>query len=383
MKSCLFIVPLSLCVLLSSCLNERPGMFGRLPSLYEQTATEQRHLQALLSDGSESDSEMQDNMASFMQGVKHFEHEVKTEAARLQGQPVIIDASAASGLRPKGATIEKVNPGIITTVVINIPLAETPRQGDIGYLCFLDEDGEPVGKTEAHYDANTHSMRLVIPFAVNPDGETVEEGAFEHYDKAMRLRLVSNSEYMADNFEGEPAGTLLTLNPSAQPADTLARPDTTMLLTPDTTAQAEPDAPEWNGPVLTAKGIGPVTLGASLKSLPEHLPGVYDSRQLEKQYDEMEEEPMLTATFYFEGEVVMTALGDEQGNLVFLTVESPHIKIEIDGQYFGVGDPLQPIYGLKGVKRDETGAFAATYHGISLAPTPTGEIHTISIGAVW
>ena len=97
----------------------------------------------------------------------------------------------------------------------------------------------------------------------------------------------------------------------------------------------------------------------------------------------MEEETMLTAVFYQNGQRVMTALGDEQGNLVFLTVEAPNIKIDVNGHYFGVGDPLQPLYLLKGVVIDESGAFAATYHGISIAPTPTGAIHAISIGAVW
>lgn len=374
-----------LCLMLGSCMNYQPGIFGRLPELYEQTAANQRALEELLGSGDNDDTSARSAMAAFMQSVKNLQGAAEKEARVLKGTPVPVSASMASGLRPGPAVIADVNPGVVTTVEIRIPLQQPLPAGTPAYICFLDEDGEAVAKSEAWYDNDIKSLRLDIPFAVNPDGVTVPEGTFIHYDRAMQLKFVSALEYQADNYEGVGHGTLLTLEPTEDAADTESVSDTTAAVEiPDSVADSEADIePAWTGPVLTAKGIGALTLGTSLKALPDKMPGVYDSKKLEKQYDEMEEEPMLTATFYTEGKVVMTALGDEQGNMVFLTVESPAIKIDINGHYFGIGDSLQSIYGLKDVVPDETGAFAATYRGISIAPTPTGRIHALSIGAVW
>lgn len=373
-----------LCLLLSSCMNTQNGIFGRLPVIYEQTAARQRSLEEMLASRPD-DSRVQEAMSQYMHTVEQLQKNVRAEAALLMGDTVAVSATPASGYKITAGRISAVRPGVVTTVEIQIPASETPPNDRNAYICFIDEEGEPVAKAEAWYDSDIKAIRLEVPFAINPEGKTVGEDAFAHYDRTMRLRLVSANEYSADSFEGEMPGVLLTVDQTQVPTDSAKNLDTIQLAVTDSVPTAEelPEEMHWDGPVLTSKGIGSVTLGSSLKAMPDHMPGVYDSKKLERQYDEMEEEPMLTASFLRDGKVVMTALGDEQGNMIFLTVELPGIKVNIDGHYFGVGDVLQPIYSLKGVVRDETGAFAATYHGISIAPTPGGLIHTISVGAVW
>lgn len=377
---------LGICMLLTSCGIQQTGIFGNLPELYEDAAERQRAMEAMLRSGETDDEDARQAMALFMGSVRVLQANVTEEAKNLIGKEFPVTASAASGLQPEHGKITNVRPGVVTTVEINIPVHNQLRAAQPSFLYFLDEDGEIVAKSEAWYDPQKNTLRLDVPFAINPDGHTVEKGAFQHYDSAVKLMLISEQEFRSENFNESLPSTLLSLPPVSIQKDTIATEDTMALIAENDTVDnknTENEKQKWHGPILSAKGIGPVVLGASLKSLPDHLPGVYSNKRLEKQIDEMEEEPLLTATFYEDGKAVMTALGDEQGNIIFLTVESPNIKIDVQGHYFGVGDSLQPLMRLKGVVPDETGAFAASYHGISIAPTPTGLIHAISIGAVW
>lgn len=371
---------------LSSCMSERRGIFGCLPEIYEQTASQQRDLEALLASGSADDQEAAQAMHSFMQSVKSLENNVTRESKSLLGRKVSVVASPASGLKVNGGEIAAVSPGTVTTVEIRVPMDKAPV-GSTAYFCFLDDDGEPVAKARGWYDAKARAVRLQVPFAISTDGVTVPEGAFDHYDLTQRLALVSESEYRKDSY----VPTEQTIKQPTTVDSGMAQPDTILLddsailtIEPDSLPgeAAEPE-PQWVGPVLNSNGVGEVRLGASLKGLPDHIHGLYDRKKLETEIDEMEEEALLTATFYLGKQRVMTALGDEQGNIVFLTVEAPTIKIDVDGHFFAVGDRLAPLYELHGVAIDETGAFACTYRGISVSPTPTGRIHSISIGAVW
>lgn len=382
----LLLTLVSVSIMLSSCMNREVGIFGRLPELYEQAASRQRDLELLLRAGKATDIQAQQAMHSYMQYTAEMARHIEQEAKLLTGSDINVTATSASGIHPTSAKITNVRSGIVTIVEISIELAAPSADTSSAYLCFMDEDGEPIAKSEAWYDTSGQRLRIDVPFALNPDGATAPEGTFMLYDKAMRLRIVSPHEYMADNFEGDSSGALLSL-PTSLANDTSVQSSDSVLTTEtlDSLSNIQPlnDVEIWTGPVLTPKGIGDVHLGASLSSLPSAVNGLYDHKKLDKQYDEMEEEPMLTATFYQDGKIVMTALGDEQGNLIFLTVESPLIKVDIDGHYIGVGDSLQDLLKLKGVAEDESGAFAATYHGVSFAPTPSGKVHAISIGAVW
>lgn len=372
-------------VFLSSCMSERRGIFGSLPEMYEQTASQQRDLEELLASGSADDQEAARAMRDFMQSVKSLENNATRESKSLVGRKVSVVASQASGLRVQGGEIAAVSPGAVTTVEIRVPLDKAPAGGK-AYFCFLDDDGEPVAKALGWYDARTRAVRLQVPFAISTDGVTVPEGAFDHYDLTQRLALVSESEYRQDSYvPTEQTVKEETVDSGAALPDTIQLDDSAILtVEPDSVlAEAEEPEPQWTGPVLNSNGVGEVRLGASLRALPDHIHGLYDRKKLETEIDEMEEEALLTATFYMGKQRVMTALGDEQGNIVFLTVEAPTIKIDVDGHFFAVGDKLAPLYGLRGVSIDETGAFACTYRGISVSPTPTGRIHSISIGAVW
>lgn len=372
-------------VFLSSCVSERRGIFGSLPEMYEQTASQQRDLEALLASGSADDQEAAQAMRGFMQSVKTLENNATRESKSLLGRKVSVVASPASGLKANGGEIAAVSPGTVTTVEIRVPMGKAPVGGK-AYFCFLDDDGEPVAKALGWYDAKARAVRLQVPFAISTDGVTVPEGAFDHYDLTQRLALVSESEYRQDSY----VPTEQTVKQPAvdsgmmQPDSILLDDSAILAIEADSVlSEAEEPEPQWVGPVLNSNGVGEVRLGASLKALPDHIHGLYDRKKLETEIDEMEEEALLTATFYLGKQRVMTALGDEQGNIVFLTVEAPTVKIDVDGHFFAVGDRLAPLYELRGVAIDETGAFACTYRGISVSPTPTGHIHSISIGAVW
>lgn len=371
--------------LLSSCVSQKPGIFGKLPELYRQAASSRQNLEEMLASASLSDDKAALAMHEFSTGLKEIQKQIEKEAETLKGTMVPVSASNACGFKANRAFIELVKPGIVTQVIIKIPAEadSTVMANNQAYLTFTDEDNEPVAKSLAWYDKNAKAIRLEIPFALNDNENAVSPNAFCHYDMAMGIKLVSAAEYNADNSEQQ-SSTLLkiekfdSLNPAAGNNDTSSATNSK-----DSTENQEPEEVAWSGPLLSPKGVGAVTLGAPLTDLPDHMEGVYDHKHLEKQFDEMEEEPMLTASFSVKGKTVITALGDEQGNIVFITVETPDIKVEIDGHFIGVGDPIPELMRLKGVKPDKSGAFAATYHGISFAPTPTGLIHSISIGAVW
>lgn len=370
-------------LVLSSCVGEQKGIFGSLPALYEQGASRQRDLEDLLASGDADDAEAAAAMNDFMNTYTSLEQNIRREGKRLVGQLVKVLTSPASGLKAGAGVISAVTPGAVTIVEIRIPVDKAPK-GNKAYVCFLDDDNELVAKAPAWYDAAAKAVRMDVVFAMNPDGQTVADGAFDHYDQTSQLALVSEKEYNFNSYGDSNEVSLVTEPVMETTTDSLLATDSTQLTAATDSLQTEEEPEEkWNGPVLTSHGVEQVRLGASLRALPDRIAGLYDHKRLEKEVDEMEEETMLTAVFYQNGQRVMTALGDEQGNLVFLTVEAPTIKIDVNGHYFGVGDPLQPLYLLKGVVIDESGAFAATYHGISIAPTPTGAIHAISIGAVW
>lgn len=376
---------MALGMLLSSCVSEQHGIFGNLPKMYEQAAEQQRDLEELLSSGSADDIEAAEATRAFMHTIKELKNNAKRESKILVGRNIPVIASKASGLKVSKSEIVAVTPGIVTTVEIRVEVDKSPV-GGVAYFCFLNDDNEPVAKATGWYDTKIKTIRLQIPFALNTDGVTAPEGAFNHYDLTHGLALISANEYRQDRYvPAEQAVSYITLDPVIVRPDTLHLTDTTILTeTPDSIlSEAEVSEHHWTGPVLNSNGVSEVRLGASIKTLPEHIHGLYDRKKLEKEIDEMEEEALLTATFYLGSQRVMTALGDEQGNIIFLSVEAPTIKIDVDGHFFAVGDMLAPMYELRGVTIDETGAFACTYRGISISPTPTGRIHSISIGAVW
>lgn len=376
---------MALGMLLSSCVSERRGIFGSLPEMYEQAAGQQRDLEELLSSGSVDDREAAEATRAFMQSVKVLENNSRRESKALVGRRISVVASPASGLKVREGKIAAMTPGTVTTVEIQVQVDKAPV-GGVAYFCFLDDENEPVAKATGWYDAKIKAIRLQVPFALNTDGVTAPEGAFNHYDLTHGLALISANEYRRDSYvPAEEAVSQTTLDSVSVMPDTLHLTDTAILTeeTDSLLTQAEEPQEQWTGPVLNSNGVSEVRLGASIKGLPEHIHGLYDRKKLEKEIDEMEEEALLTATFYLGKQRVMTALGDEQGNIIFLTVEAPTIKIDVDGHFFAVGDKLAPMYELKGVTIDETGAFACTYRGISVSPTPTGRIHSISIGAVW
>lgn len=372
-------------LLLTSCISKTQGIFGSLPDLYESVASLRRDLDASIDSGAFDDKDAAKAMKEFNSKLEDMMLQIQSEAKLLKGVQIPISVTEESGYNTPKAFIETVIPGFTTIVSIRIPAEAGPKRlsDKKAFVCFLDEDSLPVAKALAWYDAKQKSILLDVPFSLL-DGESAPpKGAFDHYGQVTAIRLVGEKEYYSDNSEKQ-EGTLLTLEqPRVEISDSTSH-DTSSINAPvDSIANKEEKDNAWEGPVLTPKGVGVIRLGASLVDLPGHVNGLYEHKVLEKQYDEMEEEPMLTATFRNGGKTIISALGDEQGNIVFITIETSDIKVEIDGHVIGVGDPVSQLLKIKGVKPDESGAFAATYHGISFTPTPTGKIHSISVGAVW
>ncbi len=371
--------------MMSSCISQNPGIFGNLPEIYRHVAEQRRDVDELLADGTATDDEAAAAARGYTASLDAMQKLLQKEAKALKGHSIPLSTSRDCGYSASSAVIEEVTPGLVTKVLIRIPVKANAERTDDrqAYLTFLDADGLPVAKSIAWYDPDAKAVRLEVPFALIEEEKAVSPEAFDHYEQTMSLRLVGYKEYNSDNVE-QPSSTLLKLEGSPlMHGDSATMDSAENALLSDSTATDDPEAEAWNGPLLDAKGVGHIRLGAALTALPDHDEGVYDHKHLEKQFDEMEEEPMLTASFRLNGKTVATALGDEQGNIIFITIETPDIKVEIDGHYFGVGDPIPDLLKMKGVKPDESGAFAATYHGISFTPTPSGAIHSISVGAVW
>lgn len=378
---------------LGGCTSVHQGIFGSLPELYEEMAAHQRAIGVAFTEGL-TDRQAARTFHRHVQAIEVLRQNVAEEALALRGRTVDAGATPSAPFEVGKGVIERVVPGTTTTVWMRFPAR--PRQNadpaDVP-LFYLDRSGEVVAKAEAAYHPSLGAIIVRVPFEPSSDGTPLPEGYFEHYADAHRLIVVSHSEYQSDSLGTVAPKALVTDLPPVDitPSDSVAPIDSAAEPTarPDTVdagaieAAVDNPSPSFTGPRLTQRGVDAVVLGASIMGLPDRIEGLYDSKHVEKEYDEMEEEPLLTATFIRDGKEVMSVLGDEQGNIVFITIEGSNIKVEIDGRLFGTGDTLTSLYKMKGVRRDSTGAYAATFGSISFSPTPGGRIHTITVGNVW
>ena len=143
----------------------------------------------------------------------------------------------------------------------------------------------------------------------------------------------------------------------------------------DNTAAADSAAVTTEAPafVLTAEGIAPVTLGATIADLPESVDGLYARKAFVETEDSEEADADAVDGWYFyddEDNVQFTAEDNGQGAVGRIIVRSPYIKTA-QGAY--VGMTAAEVGAIEGIVKDEAPAEADfvqttyTLNGVSIA----------------
>ena len=137
-----------------------------------------------------------------------------------------------------------------------------------------------------------------------------------------------------------------------------------------TTVAADTEAPAF---VLTAEGIAPVTLGATIADLPESVDGLYARKAFVETEDSEEADADAVDGWYFyddEDNVQFTAEDNGQGAVGRIIVRSPYIKTA-QGAY--VGMTAAEVGAIEGIVKDDAPAEADfvqttyTLNGVSIA----------------
>lgn len=147
-----------------------------------------------------------------------------------------------------------------------------------------------------------------------------------------------------------------------------------------TTAAAATPAP---ANLMTAKGVGPVALGAKVSTLPKAVDGLYDHIKVTSEYDPVEQDTTTLASFTLGGKEVISATVDSDGKIIYISSESALVGVKVGTAYFKPGMPLAQLRRAKGVRRDPSGTYAAVYAGINFDGNTAGRIHAISVGSPW
>jgi len=173
-------------------------------------------------------------------------------------------------------------------------------------------------------------------------------------------------------------------NDSTAVADTVANSDSLQAtenqetVNGDASKTAAQETPDY---VLTAQGVGAITIGANINKLPKSIEGLYDKVAVKSEYNEVEDEKTTTATFTKKGKEVMTAMADDNGKITYIGVSSKDVAVKIGDAYFQVGSSVKELLKVKGVKKDES--YAAVYAGIQFNQDANGKIYDMSIGSAW
>ena len=173
-------------------------------------------------------------------------------------------------------------------------------------------------------------------------------------------------------------------NDSTAVADTVANSDSLQAtenqetVNGDASKTAAQETPDY---VLTAQGVGAITIGANINKLPKSIEGLYDKVAVKSEYNEVEDENTTTATFTKKGKEVMTAMADDNGKITYIGVSSKDVAVKVGDAYFKVGSSVKELLKAKGVKKDES--YAAVYNGIQFNQDASGKIYAMSIGSAW
>lgn len=173
-------------------------------------------------------------------------------------------------------------------------------------------------------------------------------------------------------------------NDSTAVADTVANSDSLQATENQETVNGDASktaAQETPNYVLTAQGVGAITIGANINKLPKSIEGLYDKVAVKSEYNEVEDENTTTATFTKKGKEVMTAMADDNGKITYIGVSSKDVAVKVGDAYFKVGSSVKELLKAKGVKKDES--YAAVYNGIQFNQDASGKIYDMSIGSAW
>ncbi len=135
--------------------------------------------------------------------------------------------------------------------------------------------------------------------------------------------------------------------------------------------------------LMTSNGVGPVTLGSKVSSLPKAVDGLYDHIAVTSEYNPVEQETTTTASFTLAGKEVLGATVDSDGKIAYISTESALVGVKVGTAYFKPGMPLAQLRRAKGVRRDPDGVYAAVYGSIHFDGNAAGRIHAISVGTPW
>lgn len=123
--------------------------------------------------------------------------------------------------------------------------------------------------------------------------------------------------------------------------------------------------------VLTPEGIGPIRIGMSPDSIPERVPGVYDSVVAEEGYESN------SYLFLDEGRAIFTAYEFTPGSIDVIGAESPRVVVVgRDGDLLRIGGEFSGVLALPGVKADwehadSEGMWCWSWSGLWFQPDQT------------
>ncbi len=317
---------------------------------------------------SENEQEMAEKFQEANQGkikpdeaqqfLKQKMEEQKTLKAKLQEalqdlgeKPFPVSASEAVGVSFSEGVVTANGVG---TTVINIKAKPSaPVAGPSVYAYGLDSDNQIVYKTIGGVGSDgriTASFRISI-FS-GPSKKLIPVEQIKKYASIVKLMVVTKEEYDAGFVPGSGA-------PAPQ----------------QTTAQS---APKFE---LTSQGVDKVVIGADVKKLPKSVDGLYDKVVVNSEYNAMEDETTTNATFTLNGKDVMSAMADDDGEIIWIGVTTNAVAVKIGDAYFQVGSLVKDLLKAKGVKKDES--YAAVYNGIQFNKDVNGKISEISVGSSW
>lgn len=99
--------------------------------------------------------------------------------------------------------------------------------------------------------------------------------------------------------------------------------------------------------VLEPDGVGPIRVGVNANTLPESVAGLYDSRQLLEEYDDMEDEYYYNCYFNLGGDVKVIANLSEDGEILYVRTSGSDIRSK-SGAYDPM--PAREFILLAGIK---------------------------------
>ncbi len=335
-------------------------IFGDVPEQYAQLAELKMEMQELNEKyrTSSSNAEAQEaaqKLNEMAKAERDMERNCKAAAKLLDGKAVDVEATAESGfvVTSKG---QMVNRGSETlTISVDVETKSVPT------FLLLSGNGEVVyADNQGHVNQR---VNMVLHFYLNkPTQERID--ALRLLSKATRLVIVSPGEA-----ERYPVGSKFT-------AETIRYE-----VNGD---EATADATEPAAFTVSQKGVGPVTLGADVNSLPASVDKLYDSVKKTKDVNEVEDMTVTTLEFMAGGKCVMTALAFDDNKIASVEVHSADIPLVVDGTAYTVGAPVEGIKKAKGVATNDDGNLTLGEITINEQMGDNGNtINSFLVGSAW